>query len=124
MRLPLLILTFGAIFTFGFQTPGTYERVFLWYAYRITPGNLIAPGCGRDCSFNQFNAYINKVKLKPPPIVVGVDENGDDKNGNQILTPSVSETADKLNELNLNGEIDFRRTLSKYITFDLLFVNV
>ncbi|TQV90602.1 Heat-labile enterotoxin, A chain [Cordyceps javanica] len=92
----------------GYSIPGSIERVYYYYAYKLdfmSGGNqLIAPGCpgvkGAACTLDEFIRYISQNGEKLPKFSISSEE-----------FPPVVATAEKIAEQGLTGIIDVNKVV-------------
>ncbi len=105
---PLLALLGCAVLAAGYSIPGSVERVYFYYAYKLdylTPGaQLIAPGCpganNKACTLEEFIRYISQDSDKLPKFSITSEE-----------YPAVAATAQKIADQGLTGIIDVNKVI-------------
>ncbi len=105
---PVLAVLGCAILAAGYSIPGSVERVYFYYAYKLdflTPGaQVIAPGCpgakGKACTLDEFIRYISQNSEKLPKFSITTEE-----------YPPVAATAQKIADEGLTGVIDVNKVV-------------
>ncbi|KAK2592628.1 hypothetical protein QQS21_009693 [Conoideocrella luteorostrata] len=104
------------VFATGFALPGAYERLYFYYAYRLeqlTGGKTIAPGCSKasPCSLKDFIQYI---QTDQKTVLLKTTED----------LPNIEETAKKIVDAGLTGEIAVNRVVTGISDFSVLLKKV